>query len=118
MTRHPDKSGEALSDLLEDERAALLSGDLDRLETLLPQKIELVERLNAGSDDDPSLLADLQSRIVRNQSLLQGAMDGIRSVSEHVNAARAVRATLTVYDGSGRTTQHHSKAPSKLERRA
>lgn len=103
--------------LLEEEREALLSGNLEAVEALLPRKSALAERLDAA---DPMLLEELKtlrSTALRNQELLEEAMKGIQRVANRVTELRRVRTQLDTYDASG-NKQVFRTARNSVERRA
>jgi len=69
-----------VSDLLDEERQALLSGNMDKIEELLPRKLDLAERLSEANDVEKQRLAELKPHALRNQELLNEALKGIRNV--------------------------------------
>ncbi|MGR3322704.1 MAG: flagellar biosynthesis protein FlgN [Pseudooceanicola sp.] len=108
---------DALDDLLNRERDALLSGQLDRLPDLLEDKERLIERLGRTEMAEESQLAALRRRAERNQALLDNAMRGIRAVAERLGTMRRLRQSLDTYDPSGRRTSIVTR-PGRVERRA
>ncbi len=90
-----------LDALLDDERAALLGGDLGRVGTCVPEKERLVQALNDKMDRRQDLGA-LQAKMIRNQGLLDGALQGIRSVAARIASYREIRKSMDTYDGQGR----------------
>lgn len=109
---------EALEEVLDLERSALVNGNLDCLEHMLPQKEKLIGAINDmqvfGSDE---LLA-LQQKVQRNQSLLNSAADGIRAVADRMAELREVRQEFTTYDSTGRRNGFDVRQATKLEKRA
>ena len=109
---------DALDDLLDQERNALLAGDLEQIAHLLPKKEKLVtELLEDASEERPSLNV-LQNKLTHNQLLLDGAMQGIRIVASRLAALRQVREALDTYDAHGRKQRAAAIKPAKVERRA
>ncbi|MBO9450559.1 flagellar export chaperone FlgN [Tropicibacter sp. R16_0] len=108
----------ALDELLDLERAALVDGELERLGVLLPQKEKLIERINTLDSVEREALAGVQSKVSRNQSLLNSAMEGIQAVANRMAELRRVRRGLETYDESGRKMQHNTQVSKKLEKRA
>ena len=108
---------EALEALLDREREALLDGDLDRLIGQLDEKEALIERLNASGDSGAGL-KDLQAKVLRNQALLDSALEGIRTVAQKLSALHRVRRSLDTYDESGRKTTIDSAPDRTMEKRA
>lgn len=113
---HPDDLAQ-LTDVLSRERQALLVGDLDEVEKLLPRKQDLFERVGAMPGSEAQM-RDLARDISHNQTLLQSAMDGIRTVSARLREARAARAGLNLYDGQGRARHVDCPAGPSFEKRA
>lgn len=111
-----ERTSSALAALLEEERAALLAGDFDRLASLAERKESLAAGLETLADAEA--LAGLRDRLERNAALLDGAAAGVRSVAERLAAMREVRDALSTYDADGRRRDaRHGTAP-RLERRA
>ncbi|GAB5436083.1 flagellar biosynthesis protein FlgN [Falsiruegeria mediterranea] len=108
----------ALDELLDLERAALVDGELERLGVLLPQKEKLIERINTLDSVEREALAGVQSKVSRNQSLLNSAMEGIQAVANRMAELRRVRRGLETYDESGRKMQHNTQVSKQLEKRA
>lgn len=104
--------------ILDEERTALLAGDLKKMETIIARKEEAFERLNSISDLEQRTLMDVHKKVVRNQDLLESAMDGIRSVAARMAELRRVRKGLDVYDSTGRKTRYGTRLDKKLEKRA
>lgn len=109
---------EALDILLDRERAALLEGDLDLLVSQLDEKSALIEALNDCDDAAGPGLAALQTKVLRNQALLDSALQGIRSVANRMSALHRIRRSLDTYDESGRKTTIESLAEGRMEKRA
>lgn len=107
----------ALDALLDDERAALIAGDLDRIAVLADRKASLVAGL-ADTQDDKEALLPLHHKIKRNQALLDGALEGIRTVTARIAAMRGVNATLETYDRNGRRQTWYAPRGNGVERRA
>lgn len=106
---------DALDDLLDRERAALLAGDIDGLGRLAHDKERLIGQLSAS---EHTRLDDLQVKAARNQELLNSALDGIRNVASRLQALREVRDTLNTYDKSGRRQSIEGLGRPQVERRA
>lgn len=108
----------ALETLLEREREALLEGDLDLLIDQLDAKTALIERLNDSDDAEAGAVDALQTKVKRNQALLDSALEGIRSVASRMSALHRIRRTLDTYDETGRRTSIESLPDHQLEKRA
>ena len=114
---------DALSDLLERERVALLDGDLDGLVRLLDDKRNLIDALNeqastATTSGHQGELQKLQGKVARNQELLDSALQGIRSVANRMSTLHRVRRSLDTYDESGRKTTIEGLRGGSMEKRA
>ncbi len=109
---------ESLELLLEQERTLLLEGDLEGLGVLLPEKEAVVERLLQQSAWSRDAIAPLEQKLQRNQLLLDGALDGIRTVAARLAALKQVRSALDTYDAQGRRRSVKTEKKGTLERRA
>lgn len=95
-------TAEELGDLLDEERAALLQGDLEKLNELLAPKEQLIDAMNAMSQADEPTMRALNDKVHRNQLLLDGAMEGIRAVASRVAQLREVKGALETYGADGK----------------
>ncbi|WP_138936261.1 flagellar export chaperone FlgN [Roseovarius arcticus] len=107
-----------LDELLDEERRALLNGDLEKIGTLLTRKEVLIDTLNAQEPDTQASIANLRGKVLRNQALLDGALQGIRTVAGRLAAFRKVRRTLETYDKTGRKSEISDIIEHKVEKRA
>jgi len=107
-----------LDDLLEQERAALLAGDLEAIATLLENKERLIDALNALTEADRPEMGAVEAKVLRNQALLDGALQGIRHVAARMAALRRVRRGLETYDAKGTKTTIEGEADFSVEKRA
>lgn len=109
---------DALDDLLEAERAALLVGDLDEIGRLLERKETLIDELATLEDAEAKPLEALNAKVKRNQALLDQALEGIRAVSKRLAELRRVRNSLETYDEKGERHKIDVSPDSSLEKRA
>ena len=116
--QNPQTLIDELDTILDEERAALMDGDLKKMEAILARKEQAIEALNSFSDLERQTLSKVQSKVTRNQDLLESAMEGIRSVATRMAELRRVRKGLDVYDSAGRKTRYGTRLDQKLERRA
>lgn len=87
--------------LLETERSVLLAGAFERLPGLAREKDRMLEG-QARLDNVPrAQIEALRRKVMRNQMLLEGAIQGIRNVMTRLNAQRRVRDGLETYDSQG-----------------
>ena len=118
----PNPNPQALIDdldlILDQERQALVKGDLDKLAGLLTKKETLINGLNTITDLEREALTQVHGKVSRNQVLLDSAMEGIRAVAVRMAELRRVRKGLDVYDQSGRRTRFSTRGSVSLEKRA
>ena len=104
-----------LTDLLEEERVALVAGALDRLPELRSRKESLLAELEAAPDR--TLPAELRELCERNQLLISAALDGTKAALKRMAELRAVQSQLSTYESAGRKQSVPAK-PGSLERKA
>lgn len=109
---------DSLNDVLDRERGALIKGDLDGIGRVMPEKENLIDRLNAVQGMDPDRLAEIRDKLARNQMLLNSAMAGIRAVADRIAELRAMRAGSDTYDRTGQKARLQTVLPGKMEKRA
>lgn len=117
----PEAAGESvdeLYDLLDQERSALLSGDLDSIARLHARKQTLIEALNLSKKADAQDLRILQDKAATNQALLNSALDGIRSVTRRLATVHRVRQSLEFYGEDGNRSAVHVDINRSVEKRA
>ena len=113
-----DKVGalDALHDLFDRERKAILEGRFDILDRLGAEKERLFSSvLRDGIDQGP--LKNLRIRAERNKVLLAAMEQGVRSAAKRIEALRGKPADLQTYDASGRR-QGIAATGASLQRRA
>lgn len=108
----------SLDKLLDLERTALVSGELDQLGSMTDEKERLVVQINASVDLTPEQLEPLHRKVTRNQALLNSALDGIRSVANRMAELRRVRQGLETYDSAGQKHRFSATSSSQMEKRA
>lgn len=109
---------EELDQLLDSERRALVSGNLDDLSRLHDRKESLISSLNALDRLEANALSNVREKMSRNQTLLSNAMEGIRAVADRMAELRRVRQNLSTYDRDGKRHQIPTSTEQKLEKRA
>ena len=107
---------DALDDLLDRERQAILSGNLDTIMRQMNEKLRLLERLTASTTDIVRI-ERLKVKADRNQELLVAVGRGIKSATQRLKEIGKPVASLRTYDKGGVSTDMLQKK-SKLERRA
>lgn len=108
----------ALDDLLEEERTALLSGDITTIERLLAQKEQLIDELSTSDQAEHSSMQALAGKVSRNQELLQHALEGIRRVGSRLSEMRRLKTKLDTYDAKGAKLEFTIDQKRALEKRA
>ncbi|MEM9973231.1 MAG: hypothetical protein AAF771_03555 [Pseudomonadota bacterium] len=90
---------EALIDLLERERGALLEGDFEVLARIAGEKERLLRALGEAKPTDvPESLRDLAAR---NGELLEAVQRGLKAGLQRIEALQGGGTPLRSYDGSG-----------------
>lgn len=102
-----------LSRLLETERLALLSGDFEKIGTLVAEKTHLADVLSLEQPED---LRGLTSSLNRNNKLLKAAQNGINRAVLTLEKQRESREALASYDPDGKA-KTISQVTSKTDRR-
>lgn len=117
MANHNATVTEELSDLLDAEREALLKGDLEKLNALLMPKEALIEAMNEVPQTDLTTVQMLDSKVKRNQVLLDGALEGIRAVAVRMARLREVKGALETYGADGKRREIQLDIDSSVEHR-
>lgn len=107
-----------LDDLLDAEQRFLLDGNLEGIAGLLSQKERFIDEINALQMINPDTLGTLQSKVKRNQILLDGALQGIRRASARMAAIRRIRRSLETYGEDGRRQTIEGEVVRNVEKRA
>lgn len=108
----------SLDKLLAKERQALLTGDLNTLTGLLQEKEALLMDLGPLQDAGEGRLAELRTKVERNQKLLTHALEGLRDVSERIKALRRAQRSLETYDQKGQRSVISTHPAQRMEKRA
>ena len=113
-----DGAAADLDRLLDEEKDALLTGDLDRVARLAHEKERLAGALATAGPDARHGLQALEAKLCRNRRLLQSALTGIRSVADRMAELHRVRRGLETYDSTGRKSRKGDMTRNALEKRA
>ncbi|WP_141246455.1 hypothetical protein [Actibacterium ureilyticum] len=114
----PERLITQLRDVLQDERAALLSGRISDLDAVGQRKLDLLEQAQ-GQDiasDHPDW-ADIRARNQQNGALLQAAQRGLAESRARLMQIRDGGLALKTYDRQGRSVEH-ARAPKLVKKRA
>ncbi len=106
---------DALEDVLDQERQAILAGRFDVLARLMAEKVRLLDHAHRSAQ--PDRLIRVRDKATRNQALLQAASQGVRSVSNRLARQETRANSLHTYDHKGRRLGVRT-ATSGLEKRA
>jgi flagellar biosynthesis/type III secretory pathway chaperone len=109
-------ASDALEDLLDRERKAVLGGRFDVLERLAAEKERLVQTVSRNGTG-PNALMRLKSASERNSRLLDAMRAGVAAAQRRVSAMKNQKVSLQTYDAAGRV-QAIATAPKKLGHRA
>jgi len=108
---------DALEDILDKERLAILDGALDDIDRIAREKETFLD----GRDllaHDVKTLERIRRKAVRNQHLLAAAIRGVRTVTARLEALRNGPGELSTYDKSGHKTTLGIGPKGALQRRA
>lgn len=111
-----DNATTAILDLLEKERAMILTGDFDELAPLAPRKDALFARIGGESADADSL-DRIGRSLARNQTLLAAALDGIKDAATRLGIVNDLRRGFATYDSAGQKSTVATARPA-FERKA
>lgn len=112
----PNNSVRKLDALLDAERAALLEGRLENVGSMLEEKSRLIAALDGPGDREE--LDQLSGKVRRNQQLLEGSLEGVRRVTERLEALRRVRDRFDTYGPDGKRRVVNGEQRSSVEKRA
>lgn len=118
MTNEAEKILQSLGELLDRERSYLLAGQIEELGDLLEKKEILLDAFAKQNVTSAPIYAEIQGRMKSNQSLLESAMAGIRSVELRIKELRDIRSGLDTYDRSGQRRRHPRSENNDFEKRA
>ena len=107
-----------LEELLDQERHALLTGQLVEVARIGDAKAMLIDTLGDAVTTNGEDLKELKEKIARNQVLFDGALQGIRKVATRLAALRRIRRSLETYDADGQKRDIQGDVQRKMEKRA
>lgn len=104
----------AIMQILLAEQSALVSGQYEVLDTLLPQKQTIFDTLDRPFDmRDGQKIAGL---LAQNERLLAAAIKGFRAARDRIDVVRKVRDGLQVYDQSGQFAAPSLQRPDLVKK--
>ncbi|KIN63009.1 FlgN-like protein [Sulfitobacter noctilucicola] len=107
-----------LNELLDAEREALLKGDLESLQAFFVPKEALIDAMNEVPQTDLAAMRLLDQKVKRNQKLMDGTMEGIRSVATRIANLKDVKGALETYGADGKRRDISLGIDASVERRA
>ena len=107
----------SLASVLDAEEDALLTGDFDAIDALVPEKERLVGLANEASSQDEAAWKDVRQKITRNQKLLESAMNGVRTVALRMQELDRARNRFDTYDQTGQRQSVDTRTKTSLEKR-
>ena len=103
--------------LLDEERAALASPNLEQLAHILQKKEILLERL--ARERIPNLQAhSLRAKAQHNQALMDSTLAGLRHAAKAISEQIVNRSEISVYTQLGKKRTFHTQAKPALEKKA
>ena len=118
MAQTAQKLLKSLDTLLEDERKALLAGELDSMTGFVDRKTKMIDALSEMSDVPRDMVIPLHKKIVRNQTLITSALEGVQAVAARLTEMREIRRSLQTYDRSGAIRDLGGQVSRQVEKRA
>lgn len=107
-----------LDALLDSERAALLDGNLRLLAELVVEKEQILDALAELEIVNSEPLQPVNSKVARNQVLLEKAMEGIRSAAARLSDMRQNRKAFDTYNHMGQKNRIEPETKPSVEKRA
>ena len=108
---------DALEDLLDKERAAILNGALEDMGRIAGEKERVLDNHNMTVPDQRTL-DRVRRKVTRNQQLLTAAMRGVRAVASRLDVLRNGPGEMNTYDRTGQRKTLSSRHQGTLHRRA
>ena len=108
---------DALEDLLDKERAAILSGALGNMGRIAAEKERILDGRELTAPDQHTL-DRVRHKAARNQTLLAAAIRGVRAVTSRLEVMRNGPKETSTYDRAGQRKILNSHLQGTLHRRA
>ena len=118
MTETQDTLIAKLDSLLEIEREALIVGNIAKLADIVEEKEHLIAVLSEMDFGSNTALENVNSKVMRNQALLEQALDGIRSVAKKLADIRRNRREFDTYNQLGKRKTIEAETDTSVEKRA
>lgn len=107
-----------LNELLDEEKAAILRGDIDTVGRILDTKRHLLDMLNELNAAETNGLDEIRQKLLRNQDLLEHSQKGVQAVFHRIATLRSVQSSLETYDRQGKRREYRLATGEKVEKRA
>jgi hypothetical protein len=107
-----------LDALLEQEYRALLSGDVEAIERHVSEKVSLLEIIGALPVEELGEFQTLREQLIRNQTLAQSAIEGMRVAIERAKEIGDVSSSLRTYKPDGRKSLIAMRSGDTLSKRS
>lgn len=108
---------DALEDLLDKERAAILHGALKNMGRIAAEKEQILDGRKLTAPDQKTL-DRVHRKAARNQQLLTAAIRGVRAVTSRLDVMRNGPKETSTYDRAGQRKTLNSHRQGTLHRRA
>lgn len=108
---------DALEDLLDKERTAILNGSLENMGRIAVEKEQILDG-NDLTAPNQRVLDRLRRKAARNQQLLTAAIRGVRAVSSRLDILRNGPREMNTYNREGQSMTLNSRHQGTLHRRA
>lgn len=108
---------DALEDLLDKERAAILKGAFEDMGRIAGEKERVLGRRELTAPDQRTL-DRVKAKAARNQQLLAAAIRGVRAVTARLDVLRNGPGDMNTYDRSGQRATLSNRHQGALHRRA
>lgn len=107
-----------LAEILEEEYQALTNGDLDGIERLGAAKLEVLQAVQALPPASVAKLEPIREALIRNQLLVQSAIEGMRKAIARAREIGEVAEALKTYRRDGRKSRVAIQMSGKLSKRS
>ena len=109
---------ERLSTALDQEYAALLDGDLEKIAKIGAEKVQVLEEIGKQSVVDMKRFVHLREHLLRNQLLTQSAIAGMRKAVSRSKEINDVTTVLRTYGSNGQKSGVKMRFGQTLSKRS
>jgi hypothetical protein len=104
-----------LRDILVKERSATLNGEFDALNRIAKEKEKALTML-APSDLSEEELRTISVEILRNQSIMESAIMGVKSAYAHIVSSKIASQQFSVYNRNGVIEVYDNRLTQKSQK--